>query len=66
MNDFCTVYLNNVLIFINKIQSEHCEHINKVLNCLNEVRLFFDIKKCEFEMIRIKYLEFIINAEAGI
>ena len=55
-----------MLIFINGIWSEHCEHINKVLNCLDKAGLFFDIKKCEFKVIKIKYLEFIVNAGVGI
>ena len=37
-----------------------------MLNCFNEAELFLNIKKCEFEMIRIKYFGFIINAEIGI
>ena len=37
-----------------------------MLNCFNETELFLDIKKCEFEVIKIKYFEFIINTGAGI
>ena len=66
LNDFCSAYLNNVLIFINGTWSEHCEHVNKMLDCLDEAGLFLNIKKCEFEMIRIKYLRFIINAGVSI
>ena len=66
LNDFCFAYLDNMLIFTNETQSEHHEHINKMLNCLNEAELFLDIKKCEFEMTRIKYLRFIVNAEVSI
>ena len=66
LNDFCSVYLNNVLIFINEIWFKHCEHVNKMLNCFNKVGLFLNIKKYEFEVIRIKYLEFIVNIEVGI
>ena len=66
LNDFCSVYLDNVLIFINGIWFEHCEHINKMLNCLDEAGLFLNIKKYEFEVIRIKYLRFIVNAGVSI
>ena len=55
-----------MLIFINGTQSEHCEHVNKMLNCLDKAGLFLNIKKCEFEMTRIKYLGFIVNAGIGI
>ena len=66
LNNFCSVYLNDVLIFTDGIWSEHHEYVNKVLNCLNEAELFFNIKRCEFEVIRIKYLRFIVNARVGI
>ena len=66
LDDFCSAYLNNVLIFINGIWSEHYEHVNKMLDCLNKAGLFLNIKKCEFEVTRIKYLRFIVNAGVGI
>ena len=66
LNNFCSAYLNNVLIFTNETQSEHHEHVNKVLDCLNEAGLFLDIKKCEFEVTRTKYLRFIVNARVSI
>ena len=37
-----------------------------MLNCLDEAELFLDIKKCKFEVIRIKYLRFIVNTEVDI
>ena len=37
-----------------------------MLNCFNKIELFLNIKKCEFEIIRIKYLRFIVNAGVGI
>ena len=66
LNNFCSVYLNDVLIFNNKTQSEYCEYVNKMLNCLNKTELFLNIKKCKFKMIRIKYLEFIVNTKVSI
>ena len=36
------------------------------MNCFDKAGLFLNIKKCKFEVIRIKYLEFIVNAGAGI
>ena len=55
-----------MLIFINGTQSEYHKYINKILNCFNEAGLFLNIKKCKFEVIRIKYLEFIVNVRVGI
>ena len=37
-----------------------------MLNCFNKAGLFLNIKKCEFKMIKIKYLGFIVNAGVGI
>ena len=55
-----------MLIFINETQSEYYEHINKMLNCFDKAGLFLNIKKCEFEIIRIKYLGFIVNIRVDI
>ena len=37
-----------------------------MLNYFDEAELFLNIKKCEFEVIRIKYFEFIVNARVSI
>ena len=37
-----------------------------MLNCINEAGLFLDIKKCKFKVIKIKYFDFIVNAETDI
>ena len=37
-----------------------------MLNCFDEAELFLNIKKCKFKVIKIKYLEFIVNAEVSI
>ena len=65
LNNFCFIYLNNMLIFINGIWFKHCEHINKMLNCFNKAELFLNIKKCEFKMTRIKYLRFRLSTGSG-
>ena len=37
-----------------------------MLNCLNKAKLFLNIKKCKFEVIKIKYFEFIVNIRVSI
>ena len=37
-----------------------------MLNCFNKAGLFLNIKKCKFKIIKIKYLEFIVNIRVGI
>jgi len=65
-NKFCSMYINNILIFINKSFHQHCKHIWKMLLWLQETELQIDIDKCEFEIKTIKYLEFILKIEKNI
>ena len=41
---FCTVYINNILIYSN-ILEEHWEYVNLILNALTAVSLHLDINK---------------------
>ena len=62
LDDFYTAYLNNILIYSDNILSHH-EHVNKVLQRLQDTGLQADIRKCEFGVTRTKYLGFIINID---
>ena len=59
LNDFCTTYLNNILIY-NNIHEEHVKHMNKVLDRLKKANLFLNIDKCDFFVIEMIYLRLII------
>jgi len=59
LNYFCTVYINNILIYSKDFQ-KYKEYIKKVLARLQQARLQTDIVKSEFSIIEIKYLGFII------
>jgi hypothetical protein len=60
LNDFCTAYLDNIIIYSdNKLEHEY--YIRKILERLYNTGLQINLKKCEFYIIRTKYLEFIIN-----
>jgi hypothetical protein len=57
---FCTAYLDNILIYSeNKL--EHTAQVRLVLQQLEDAGLQADIKKCEFDMKRTKYLGFIVS-----
>ena len=56
IDEFCSAYLDDVLIYTNGSLSEHWKHVNTVLEALGEAGLSLDIKKCEFEVKLIKYL----------
>jgi len=62
LDDFCTVYLDNILIYSN-IQEEHIRHVKLVLVRLKQAGLYLDIDKCEFNVIQVKYLGLIIIIE---
>ena len=63
LDDFCTVYLDNIIIYLES-KLKHKEHICKVLIQLYKVRLQADIQKSEFYVQRTKYLGFIISIDS--
>ena len=60
LDDFCTAYLNDILIY-SENPLEHEEHVYKVLLRLCKVGLQADIKKYEFSVTCTKYLGFVIS-----
>ncbi|KAF7570283.1 hypothetical protein PtrM4_102850, partial [Pyrenophora tritici-repentis] len=52
LDDFCTAYLDDVFIYTNSSLQQHREQVDKVLTRLKEARLYVNIKKCEFEVVR--------------
>jgi len=60
LDDFCTTYLDDILIYSTD-ESEHQEHVRKVLLRLREAGLQVDIKKSEFSVYRTKYLGFYVS-----
>ncbi|KAB2111391.1 hypothetical protein AG0111_0g1936 [Alternaria gaisen] len=66
LDDFCSAYLDDVLIYTDGSLKQHQEHVRKVLRKLQDAGLQVDIKKCEFEVKSTKYLGFIIKAGKGI
>ena len=62
LNDFCTVYLDDILIY-SEIEAEHEIHVKRVLQKLREAGLQADIIKCTFHVKKILYLELIIITE---
>jgi hypothetical protein len=62
LNEFCTAYVNNILIF-SENSAKHHEHITQVLEKLKSAGLQANIKKSEFSVIKTKFLEYIISTE---
>jgi hypothetical protein len=66
LDEFCSAYLDNVLIYTDGDLYQHRKHVQMVLNKLEKAGLYLDIKKCKFKCKETKYLGFIIQAGKGI
>ena len=59
LNDYAQAYLNNILIY-SKTQQEHVKHVRNVLEKLQAAGLQIDIKKSEFFIMKITFLDLLI------
>jgi hypothetical protein len=66
LDEFCSAYVDDILIYSSGSKEEHREHVRKVLQRLRDAGLQIDIDKCEFEVQSTKYLGFIIEAGKGL
>ncbi len=62
LNDFCQVYLNNILIY-SKTQQEHKQHVKMILSRLQEADLQINIWKCEFNVEETVFLKVIVSEQ---
>jgi hypothetical protein len=54
------VYLDDILIYF-FIYTEHQRYIRQMLKRLHQYKLYIKLSKCEFSIILIIFLEFVIN-----
>ena len=66
LNEFVSVYLDDILVFFFESLSDHRQKITKILERLRQIDLQIDIDKCEFEITSTKYLEFIVEANQSV
>ena len=59
---FCSVYLNDILIYSND-ENEHTNQILKIFCQLQKQDFYLDIDKYEFNSKKIKYLDLIIISD---
>jgi len=59
LNNYCTAYLNDVLIFL-KTRAKYIKYINKIIQRLSNARLQININKFKFYTTKTKYLGLII------
>ncbi len=60
LNDFCQVYLNDILIY-SKMRKKHRNHVKLVLSWLREAKLQMNIQKCKFDVEETVFLEVIVS-----
>ena len=63
---YCSVYIDDVLVFLDSTLEDHYKKVGEVLSRLRRAGLPVDINKCEFGVQEVKYLGFIIEAGKGI
>jgi RNase H-like domain found in reverse transcriptase/Reverse transcriptase (RNA-dependent DNA polymerase)/Integrase zinc binding domain/Integrase core domain len=66
LGDFCSAYIDDVLIYTDGDLTDHWEKLNLVLAKLEQAGLKLDLKKSEFAVKRTKYLGFIVELDKGI
>ena len=62
VNNFCIVYLDNILIF-SKTKEEYDKHLQRVSQWLQEAELYTKLSKYQFYQTEIKFLGFIIRTK---
>jgi len=65
LDDFCTAYLDDIIVY-SEDESQHTEHVRKVLLRLRAAGLQAEIKKYEFSVTKTKFLSYIVSTEEGI
>ena len=63
LNDFCTAYLDNILIYSTSMK-KHRQHVRKVLTKLREAGIPANVDKCEFYVTETKYLGLIVSTKS--
>lgn len=64
LNDFCTAFINDVLIYTDSDLEQHQQHIMKVLEKLEKAGLQIALHKYEFYKTETKFLGFIIGVDS--
>ncbi len=62
LNNFCVIYLNDILIFFVE-KTDHINHVKQILERLRKFKLYISLKKCEFFITKVNFLKFIMFIE---
>lgn len=62
LDDFCTAYLDDILIYSDDMD-QHQEHVQKVMGILSQNGVHLKPEKCEFYVQETKYLGMVISPD---
>jgi hypothetical protein len=62
LDDFCVVYLDDILIY-SDTQEEHDAHVSKILAKLQEAGISLKLEKSEFDKSSVAFLGFIVGVD---
>lgn len=62
LDQFFTAYLDYVFTCSERNQKNYHDKVNKILERLENAELKFNIRKCDFALKQVNYLEFVIKA----
>ncbi len=60
LHQFCQIYLDDIIIY-SKILKKHKQHVQLILNRLQEADLQININKCKFHVQKIIFLELLMS-----
>ena len=66
LDDFCSAYVDDILVFTSGSIQDHRQKVSQVLQRLIDNGLTLDLNKCEFETKATKYLGFVVELGTGI
>ena len=59
INIFCVIYLNDILIYSSN-STKHWRYMRLIFERLKQYQLYINLKKCEFVITKIEFLNFIV------
>jgi hypothetical protein len=61
-DEFVIIYLNDIIVYSNS-KKKHIQYVRKILQRLREANIQIDVNKCEFHIIKTKFLKMIIDRD---
>ena len=58
----CFVYIDDIIIY-SKTHEDHCDHVAKVLPCLQEAGMLIKPSKCDFGLTEVPLLGYLVSGD---